>query len=65
MTQKEHLNRIVARCRELLAVSEIANCAGPDEAGWRATIAAIKLIQHNKWWHLSYGIIAAWPEELL
>ena len=92
MSPEEHLNRIVAKCRELLAIAEkrtpgewmrdrsgglkgdvrcksgrwiamtafcgnsnagglihqdanaafIASCAGPAEAGWRATIAAIE-----------------------
>ena len=80
MSPEEHLNRIVAKCRELLAIAEkrtpgkwsvshsdknglhkiesklvfvssdtfeedavfVANCAGPAEAGWRATIAAIE-----------------------
>ena len=85
MSTEEHLSKIVAKCRELLAIAEkrtpgkwdnksdwpsvmdknssvvasfvkrtlknkskptpnaifIANCAGPAEAGWRATIAAI------------------------
>jgi hypothetical protein len=135
MTQEEHLKKIVAKCRELLAGAEkrtpgkwihdksrgtigdvatedldaiaqtqerisvqvasgrignnkqrdlnadfIANCAGPAEAGWRATIAAIEL--HRQWqdihdtWDWDCGvvamfesqkkaIIAAWPEELL
>jgi len=122
MTQEEHLNRIVAKCRELLAGAEkrtpgkwtfgvryvfapatcdevakcpfteqgkrdswmtdaafIASCAGPAEAGWRATIAAIDMLQKdyeslndagNKdgmrviQWRMD-EIIAAWPEELL
>ena len=51
----------------------IASCAGPAEAGWRATIAAIEWYQH-----LSVtvpfremvkdeidAILAAWPEEIL
>ena len=93
MSPEEHLSRIAAKCRELLAIAEkrtqgewnpyqnkwdeswsvsgsdpvayfsylreedhstipvendennaqfIANCAGPSEAGWRATISAIK-----------------------
>ncbi len=86
MTREEHLQRIVAKCRELLAIAEkrtlgeweafqrneeigtnycritftdrnsdslhgycgevnaafIASCAGPAEAGWKATIMAIE-----------------------
>lgn len=85
MTREEHLNKIVSKCRELLAIAEkrtpgewkqgkdrsvshmiygqigrlaesiggevnrtnansafIASCAGPAEAGWKATIAAIE-----------------------
>jgi len=138
MTQEEHLNRIVAKCRELLAGAEkrtpgkwshwpthwagggssikygsencpwinsdgksdiarvnptriytshepmanaafISSCAGPAEAGWRATIAAIDMLQKdyeslndagNKdgmrviQWRMA-KIIAAWPESLL
>jgi hypothetical protein len=55
----------------------IASCAGPAEAGWRATIAAIDELtalnnesclydghegQHT---HRLSKLIAAWPEELL
>jgi len=130
MNTEEHLNRIVAKCRELLAIAErrtpgkwhvgtngcdpesggepafpgvhndsglphggdfvcdtlgdsdtckanaafIANCAGPAEAGWRATIAAIEGLRAVAKWKFessSYAdaslhqIIAAWPEELL
>ena len=68
MTTEEHLNKIIAKCRELLAGAEKRtqyfikglkhdkardlmneediefglSCAGPAEAGWRATIAAIE-----------------------
>ncbi len=124
MTTEEHLNKIVAKCRELLAIAEsrtpgkwyrdrsgalkgdvrcessqwiamtsfcgnsnrgglphqdanaafIASCAGPAEAGWRATIAAIDQIKSLKkgtpTWEwvgapMQRDIIAAWPEELL
>ena len=51
MTQQEHLDRIVAKCRELLAVAEkrtpgrwFGGSNAQDAyscAGWRATIAAI------------------------
>ena len=52
----------------------IASCAGPAEAGWRATIAAIdewsNLYKNTKHLRLTAKmaldhIIAAWPEELL
>jgi hypothetical protein len=122
MNREEHLQRIVAKCRELLAIaekpllarvqkcgcivckcdSEIScygcgakdcgnhalgqipepvykpHCAGPAEAGWGATIAAIEGLNEMR---CHYGpinimltalldeqesnIIAAWPEELL
>ena len=52
----------------------IAACAGPAEAGWRATIAAIDALNichessdfddMNAWSGLE-AIIAAWPDELL
>ena len=101
MNTQEHLNRIKAKCQELLAIAEkrtqgqwsqdhlyvdtddnnnlikaagninnaafIASCAGAAEAGWRATIAAIDVIElleaHNG--PLATTIIAAWPQELL
>lgn len=114
MTTEEHLNRIKAKCQELLALAEkrtpgkwiaasesvwgkveadericdmaggwdpdfIAACAGPAEAGWRATIAAIEMILSEPsvpdgysqpcvddyMNNLATSIIAAWPEELL
>lgn len=52
----------------------IASCAGPAEAGWRATIAAIDQITYleqlaEHWQHVAKplrdAVIAAWPEELL
>ena len=51
----------------------IAACAGPAEAGWRATIAAIDgLLATMKVRNLIYhevetmnGILSAWPDELL
>jgi hypothetical protein len=48
----------------------IAACAGRAEAGWRATIAAINMIQLREYSHLepypiTAHIIAAWPIELL
>ena len=122
MTTEEHLQRIRARCTELLAIAEkrtpgrwraskgawtgmwsvsgvdtvcdlsyeddhasieypndganatfIASCAGPAEAGWKATIAAINDIVVRKQFDggafptcaVTSGILAAWPEELL
>lgn len=47
----------------------IASCAGPAEAGWRATIAAIDYCKSTM--HIGVpeelvdSIIAAWPEDLL
>jgi len=50
----------------------IASCAGPAEAGWKATIAAIDaLFELGTWFksptldELQSKILAAWPEELL
>lgn len=52
----------------------IAACAGPAEAGWRSTLAAIEQIQTMRQdttsWDfigrpLTDSILAAWPEELL
>ncbi len=120
MTTQKHLEKIRAKCEQLLAIAEkrelgewkcpntrkevfstdnrpiavcygpdvpahsnaafTASCAGPAEAGWRATIAAINglqlIIAANKAisphdWQKSAAqqelelIIAAWPEELL
>jgi hypothetical protein len=122
MNTQEHLNRIKAKCQELLAIAEkrtvgkwhifegdhkypgieadevsiviyglkndgagvrtglndatfIASCAGAAEAGWRATVAAIDLLEDAA--DIGTGhytplaveaaqkIIAAWPQELL
>ena len=133
MTTHDHLNRIAAKCRALLAIAEkrtpgswrqesihtedgscavlaagindygdgpsdyvtdsiprgvlpgrnaryIAACAGPAEAGWRSTIAAIEmacemrahlLAEFGDGWRCDFVddkiklILAAWPEELL
>lgn len=114
MTTTEHLDAIVARCTELLAIAEkrtqgewkyeteifdgwggderghyvtygkglnvcleageadatfIAACAGTAEAGWRATIAAIRVIRAMSFVSDRSGftaeIIAAWPPETL
>lgn len=46
----------------------VADCAGPAEAGWRATIAAVDSLadmgEHDAEM-LGANILAAWPEELL
>lgn len=131
MTRQKHLEAIIAKCRESLAIAEqrtqgkwihdksretigdvttedldniaqtqeridvqnnggrvanniqrdlnaayIAACAGPAEAGWRATIAAIEGLQEcyanasreedcSRAYDALNQIIAAWPEELL
>ena len=114
MTTQEHLNRIKAKCEELLAIAAkrtpgkwknsdnevvhlfrghpenhllatkedndaafISACAGPAEAGWRATSSIcnelIRILTTQPWeseafqWadHYAFEIIAAWPEELL
>lgn len=112
MTTQEHLQKIKAKCKELLAIAKkrtpgkwkntkpnsgrfqisgvqgkqvcamrnhneqtdadatfISSCAGPAEAGWRATIAAIDDMLHYRTLHsdteMERNIIAAWPEELL
>lgn len=109
MTTTEHLDLIVKRCKELLAIAEnrtqgkwdkrdrdceayifngfhgritpdlgnstsahddaqfIASCPENAEAGWRATIAAIELIQiyECKTGSITKSILAAWPIELL
>ena len=114
MTTTERLQKIKAKCQELLAIAEkrtpgewvntisgsmlssypvvittdkpvhveacesdypentafIASCAGPAEAGWKATIAAIESAQafEVEWighYMLRDAILAAWPEELL
>ena len=52
----------------------IAYCAGPAEAGWRVTIAAIETVEEaferlaipaQLTYDLRDTILAAWPEELL
>ncbi len=112
MTTQEHLERIKAKCSELLAIAEkrtpgkwqeggwsrqiktgrerihvehkgnhafIAACAGPAEAGWRATIAAIEMCDKLRRMfpprnnamlsamitEQESDIIAAWLKELL
>ena len=47
----------------------IASCAGPAEAGWRATIAAVNDLLGYRELHkntrMEVDLLAAWPEELL
>jgi len=78
MTTEQRLQRIKAKCQELLAHAEdaafIAACAGSAEAGWSSTLAAIEAIKNAASIYgrlscaeneLQNAIIAAWPEELL
>ena len=72
MTQQEHLNRIRARCVELLEIAgKITVQHAPHaQAGWQATIAAIDGIEEmDEATHLhsfiTSNIIASWPAELL
>lgn len=77
MNQEEHLNKIVAKCRENIGFYGCGKTfpAIPDsllkaaEAGWRATIAAIipllSLVGTGMQQRTIESIIAAWPEELL
>ncbi len=64
MTTEEHLEKIVAKCRELLAAD-----AGSDraKAGWRATIAMCEWMVDSGYCEslIADSIIAAWPKELL
>ena len=47
----------------------IASCAGPAEAGWRATIASVNDLLAYRDLHkdtqIEVDLLAAWPEELL
>ena len=47
----------------------IAACAGPAEAGWKATVAAIDFLlrtsSESNFQAQAISIIAAWPSELL
>ncbi len=76
---------LVACCDDLLSTPDdvfhacingdfIASCAGPAEAGWRATIAAIDGLEKchvalpdgdDTAWNGLNAILSAWPEELL
>ena len=64
MSESEHLERIVAKCQQLLAF-RITACA---MAGFRSTIAAIEFLPdmgEHEAGILSANIIASWPAELL
>lgn len=65
MTQAEHLERIKAKCREL--ISAFPPCE--SVAGWHSTIAAIEGLQYMtpgmSQTETINAIIAAWPEDLL
>ena len=71
MSITEHLNRIVSKCLELLAIEEavsptiIRNLSAI--AVLRSTIAAIEFLHGTRLYNgqLAADIIAAWPEELL
>ena len=65
MTPTTKLQRIAAKCRELLALGWGTDCA---KAGWRATLAAIDWLdgmtpQVRE--AVENEIITAWPDELL
>jgi hypothetical protein len=71
MNTEEHLQRIKAKCKEM--ISAFPPCE--SVAGWQSTIAAIdSVIADDPRYQDMYfmanedmikGIIAAWPEELL
>ena len=74
---KSHYKNWVAKCDSINGDNDavfIAACAGPAEAGWRATIAAIEILFHHwrytmpltpELYTMQQFIITAWPEELL
>lgn len=65
MNTTEHIERIKAKCKELLNVT---SCAGPAETGWLTTIEIIEAlddIEDAAAGRLVGAIIAAWPEEML
>ena len=68
MTTTEKLERIAAKCRELLNRPKAGGQSAA--AGWRSTISAIELIKViGAWSHAAESsidqILAAWPDELL
>jgi len=72
MSRDEHLDKIVAKCRELTVRAELLKSTAPSqmriEAGWRATIAAIEQCRDFRspdTGEVLDAICDAWPEELL
>ena len=74
MTPDEHLDKIVAKCRDNIELARGLLHMRDSIAGWRSTIAAVERFKASK--HLSedvqeYAFLgleeirAAWPEELL
>jgi hypothetical protein len=68
MSRDEHLDRIVADCRDMLRRGKLVSWNSYSEAGWRVTIAAIEScreIRSPDTGEVLDAIVAAWPEELL
>ncbi len=69
MTTTEHLQKIKAKCEQLIRMWETSSSLTYSVAGWRATIVAIDgLLEDSRWIDesvLTTNILAAWPEELL
>ena len=77
MTTTEKLERIKAKCRELLSDGEgRAKYDKQAVAGWRSTLAAIEALECVALWYPSGNpkndeaealnqILAAWPDDLL
>ena len=76
MTKTEHLQRIRARCEELIGAYLFEHEPDARVAGWRATIAAIDglhrlinlgegTVDYDIACQTRDSIIATWPEELL
>jgi hypothetical protein len=78
MTTQEHLQKIQAKCKQLVSIYDNAepHTPLPAVAGWRSTIAAIETLlacypdgniaaRSFNAQHMAQTIIAAWPEELL
>jgi hypothetical protein len=68
MSRDEHLDRIVADCRDMLRSSACVSWDSLAEAGWRATIAAIEQcreIRSPETGEVLDAICAAWTEKLL
>jgi hypothetical protein len=65
MIRDEHLDLIVADCRDMLLTSECVSWDGLAEAGWRATVAAIEQcreIRSPDTGQVLDAICAAWTE---